>query len=359
MNVRPSHQILSLNAVRGLAALLVVVSHLPEAVNMHVGPVHEGSLGVMVFFTLSGFLMGLLYLGQPATPHNVAAYAIARFSRIAPPYLIVVLLSFLVFMLVDPRFPYAIGTHNLLRHALFSGNVSVFWSIPPEVQFYALFIGIWWAVHRAHEGHTGALIAVAALTVVAVCVRNEVPGTFAISKLHYFLMGTLLGGMHPWLRSVKVSTVALTLLQSALLVALVLFMLEVIELPDNYWPDLTPALISGLAVFAFAHDRTVIDKVFAAKPFQWFGDWSFSIYLLHVPVIYVLKQMGVMQGWLGWAGVVGTVAACAVFSVLIERPACTGSKRRLMALLQRVEKLRAAPVFATDIATDAAPDRSP
>jgi peptidoglycan/LPS O-acetylase OafA/YrhL len=361
MSTPSSPQILSLNAVRGLAALLVVVSHLPEAVNMHFGPTHEGSLGVMIFFTLSGFLMGLLYLGKPATPHNMAAYAIARFSRIAPPYLIVVLVSFLVFTLVDSRFPYAIGTHNLLRHALFSGNVSVFWSIPPEVQFYVLFIGIWWAVHRASQGRTGALIAVMSLTVLAICVRNWVPGTFAISKLHYFLMGTLLGGLHGWMRSLQVSTRALTLLQALLLAALVLFMLEVIALPDKYWPDLSPALISGLVVFAFAHDRTVIDKVLAARPFQWFGDWSFSIYLLHVPAIYALKRMGVMQGWLGWVGVVVSVAACAVFSVLIERPACNSSKRRLMALLQRIEKLRAVPVpaFSTEIATDIATDRRP
>jgi peptidoglycan/LPS O-acetylase OafA/YrhL len=338
---RGGGQILSLNAVRGLAAFLVVVSHLPELTGLHFGPVHEGSLGVMVFFTLSGFLMGYLYLGQPAGPREVARYAIARFSRIAPPYLLVVLAGSLIYMLVDPKFPYAIGPGNFLRHILFSGNVSVFWSIPPEVQFYALFIGLWWALQRALNGRTGMLIVVVALAVLAICVRDKVPGTFAISKLHYFLMGSLLGGLHPWLRRVPISTKALTVLQVALLAALGLFMLEVIHLPDKYWHDLAPALIAGVTVFAFSHDRTPIDAAFAARPLQWLGDWSFSIYLVHVPILYLLLKLGMLSS--GPAAVLGvaiTLAGCAAFSIFVEHPACAATKRYLNGKLARFEARR-------------------
>jgi peptidoglycan/LPS O-acetylase OafA/YrhL len=336
----PSTQILSLNAVRGIAALLVVVSHLPEQAGLHFGPIHEGSLGVMVFFTLSGFLMGYLYLGQPAGWREVARYSIARFSRIAPPYLLVVLASFFIYTLIDPKFPYAIGTHNFLRHFLFSGNVSVFWSIPPEVQFYALFIGFWWALRRALTGRTLALVVVMVLAVAAICIRDKVPGTFAISKLHFFLLGAMMGGLHPWLRTVAISTRALTVLQVLLLGALGLFMLEVIHLPEKYWHDLAPALIAGLVVFAFSHDRTPIDMAFMAKPFQWFGDWSFSIYLIHVPLIYLFVKAGWMQeaGLLATLCVVAAIAGCAVFSILIEKPACAATKRGMNAWFKRIEK---------------------
>ncbi|MBL0730696.1 acyltransferase [Piscinibacter sp. HJYY11] len=335
----PSQQILSLNAIRGLAALLVVVSHLPEQAGLHFGPIHEGSLGVMVFFTLSGFLMGYLYLGKPADWHEVSRYAIARFSRIAPPYLMVVLASFFIYTLIDPKFPYAIGTHNFLRHLLFSGNVSVFWSIPPEVQFYALFIGFWWALKRAQSGRTLALVVVMVLAVAAICVRDKVPGTFAISKLHYFLLGSMMGGLHPWVRTLPISTRALTVLQVLLLGALGLFMLEIIHLPEKYWHDLAPALIAGLVVFAFSHDRTPIDMAFMAKPFQWFGDWSFSIYLIHVPLIYLFVKAGWMKeaGPLAVLCVVAAVAGCALFSIFIERPSCAATKRGLTAWLKRIE----------------------
>lgn len=330
-------QILSLNALRGLAAVLVVLSHLHE-VGLEFGPSHIGSFGVMVFFTLSGFLMGLLYLGQPAGWHQVSRYAVARFSRIAPPYLIVVVSSFFIYTLVDPRFPYALDTHNIVRHLFFSGNVSVFWSIPPEVQFYALFIALWWAVRRAVDGRTGALIVVVALAVLAISLRDKVPGTFAFSKLHFFLMGALLGGLHPWLRRVPISTKALTLLQVVLLGSLGLFMLDVIHLPQKYWHDLGPALISGLVVFAFAHDRTPIDAAFSARPFQWLGDWSFSVYLVHVPVLYVLAKFGLTQpGLPAVVGVVLTLAVCAAFSIFVEHPACAATKGRLTALLKRLD----------------------
>ena len=343
-------QIRALNALRGLAALLVVFSHLPDYAGMHFGPSREGHLGVMIFFTLSGFLMGLLYLGQPVTRRTVSAYAVARISRIAPPYLIVVLLAFAVYTLADPAFPYAIGPHNLLRHLLFSGNVSVLWSIPPEVQFYALFIGLWWAVQRAATGRgAGALIAVLAVVVAAICLRGTVPGTFVVSKLHYFLMGSLLGWLHPRWRMASISAMALTLLQSALLICFALFMVGAIDLGENYWFDLAPVLVCGLVVFAFSHDRTVVDTVLAARPLQWLGDWSFSLYLLHVPALYLLNRAGLMENTLTrWTSVALAVGTCAVFSLLIEHPACAATKRRLNALVRRSEAQQPSPLLATD-----------
>jgi peptidoglycan/LPS O-acetylase OafA/YrhL len=348
-NAHPN--IKALNALRGLAALLVVFSHLPTFTDYHLGPEGNGPLGVMLFFTLSGFLMGLLYLGQPATTQNVAAYVVARFSRIAPPYLIVVILSIVVYTQVDHNFPYAIGAHNALRHLMFSGNVSVFWSIPPEVQFYAFFIALWWAVQRATSGRgAGALIVVLALSAVAICARENVPGTFVGSKLHYFLMGSLLGWLHPRMRSVALSRTTLTLLQAALLVGLVLFMSGVIGLrPKAYWVDVSPVLICGLAIFAFSHDRTAIEGVMAARPFQWLGDWSFSVYLLHVPVMYALSLTSLPRGSVVTAliQVAASLLVTAAFSVLVERPACATTKRRLMALLRRLDGLRTAPFLAT------------
>ena len=343
-------QIKALNALRGLAALLVVFSHLPDFAGMHFGPAREGHLGVMVFFTLSGFLMGLLYLGQPVTRRTVAAYAVARVSRIAPPYLIVVLLAFAVYTLADPAFPYAIGPQNLLRHLLFSGNVSVLWSIPPEVQFYALFIGLWWAVQRAATGRgAGALIAVLAITVAAICLRGMVPGTFVASKLHYFLMGSLLGWLHPRLRAVAISTLSLTLLQAGLLICFAFFMVGTIGLGENYWLDLAPVLVCGLVVFAFSHDRTAVDTVLAARPLQWLGDWSFSLYLLHVPALYLLNKAGLMESTPArWTSVALAIAACAGFSLLVEHPACAATKRRLNALVRRVDTPQSSPLLATD-----------
>ncbi len=346
----PAHaQIRSLNALRGLAAVLVVLSHLPEFAGVYIGPPREGHLGVMLFFTLSGFLMGLLYFGQDASWRNTAAYAVARVARIAPPYLIVVLLAFGIYTWVDPSFPYAIGTHNLMRHLLLSGNESVLWSIPPEVQFYALFAALWWAGRRAMvQRRSGALIGVLVIALAMICLRHDVPGTFVGSKLHFFLMGSLLGWMAPRLRAPARGV--LLALQVGLLAALALFMAGVIGLRDDYWTDLAPALVCGLAVYAFSHDSTRIDAALSARPWQWLGDWSFSIYLLHVPVLYWLRESGWLQGWAGVAaGLAVVFAVSAAFSVWVEHPACAAARRALHALVQRcVSLLRGPRHFAAD-----------
>ncbi|MET0332782.1 MAG: hypothetical protein ABW190_00805, partial [Rhizobacter sp.] len=64
--------------------------------------------------------------------------------------------------------------------------------------------------------------------------------------------------------------------------------------------------------------------------------WSFSVYLMHVPLIYLMSRLGLMEpGVVAWFGVALAVAGCAVFSIFIEHPACAFTKKRLSALLPR------------------------
>jgi len=57
----------SLDGLRGLAALIVVVSHFSFVVSRfaHGELKGAGHAGLMIFFVLSGFLMGHLYLDTP------------------------------------------------------------------------------------------------------------------------------------------------------------------------------------------------------------------------------------------------------------------------------------------------------
>jgi len=134
--VKAEH-ILTLDGLRAVAALFVVFSHL---INRNLASGYSTStIGVAIFFSLSGFLMGYLYLFKEFSPNAVVNYCISRFSRIAPAYLTVILVSYVIFNFIDESFVYTISNNNVLRHLLFLGNVSVFWSIPPEIQFYVFF----------------------------------------------------------------------------------------------------------------------------------------------------------------------------------------------------------------------------
>lgn len=76
-------EIAALNGLRGLAAITVFVSHAGNAgiIPQFLGR-GAGHMGVMLFFTLSAFLLTHLYLHVPATRQNVRTFAIARFARV-------------------------------------------------------------------------------------------------------------------------------------------------------------------------------------------------------------------------------------------------------------------------------------
>lgn len=130
-----------LTGLRGLAMLAVVLSHSGSLfLPYHIYFAAYGGTAVYVFFVLSGFLMGALYLNKPFTYSNVWSYVVARASRIFPAYWVVVIAT-------------SFMTNNygldLLCALEFRGGAMQLWTVPVEVQFYAIFIILWWAYSRA------------------------------------------------------------------------------------------------------------------------------------------------------------------------------------------------------------------
>jgi peptidoglycan/LPS O-acetylase OafA/YrhL len=154
-----------LDAIRGVAILWVFLYHfggavwgwetgkwvsgwddMPAGLSI-VGPVMArlmamGSLGVPIFFVLSGFLIHYTY--SRSTDQRVSVFWFRRWGRIYPPYL-VALVAFALWqgVLWKARGPGNFVTHLFLVHNfsdryLFGINGS-FWSLAHEAQFYALY----------------------------------------------------------------------------------------------------------------------------------------------------------------------------------------------------------------------------
>jgi len=85
-----------LHGVRGIAAAMVFVSHLGNA-GYYPWIKGFGQLGVLLFFVLSGFLMGLLYMEERSSARDWARYAVRRVFRVYPLFAFVVLGSWLAF----------------------------------------------------------------------------------------------------------------------------------------------------------------------------------------------------------------------------------------------------------------------
>ena len=158
-----------LQVLRGIAALAVVVFHFKDPLEASwpalTRLLNAGSMGVDIFFILSGFI--ICYSTQSVQSQQAASFVIRRFSRIAlpawvamvcmllakPPYLKDLIYGFL-FILPEPSPPPGYGF----------GFLIVAWTLTYELYFYGMFaiaiaLGKRLSLHRA---------AVAALLMLAV-----------------------------------------------------------------------------------------------------------------------------------------------------------------------------------------------
>jgi peptidoglycan/LPS O-acetylase OafA/YrhL len=285
----------AITGLRGFAALLVVYAHFAERSWQSPDSHFPGEVGVMIFFSLSGFLISYLYLGKTFSRSQIADYAIARFARIAPAYLVIVLASFIVYNWINPDFVYAISMHNIARHLFFSGNVSVFWSIAPEVQFYAVFLLIWAVKDRTvNSGSVAGLLLFALLCVTLMANRDVFPGTFVGNKLHYFLFGVIAGQLRTRIDGAKQDKTTVAVLQALMIVLMIAVECGWISFPYqfkvDFYTSMPSAFLSALFVLAFSLPSPVARWLFENRFMKFCGECSFSIYLLNMPIIYLFRS---------------------------------------------------------------------
>lgn len=148
-SVRPdvkNSKLLSIEAARGLAAVIVVFYHAARHLKADFGflPWHGvaqfGHTGVDFFFVLSGFIIFFVHRKDLGKPNRLLGYFERRFTRIYPYYWISLCIGMLlVFVagkqrLIDAGFIFLSAT--LLP---IDGDVGVAWTLQHEILFYLIF----------------------------------------------------------------------------------------------------------------------------------------------------------------------------------------------------------------------------
>lgn len=286
-----------LNGIRGLAVLVVFLSH---ASNIYFGGVITGwgggQLGVMLFFVLSGFLMAHLYMSEIASPAATYRFAVNRMARIYPMFVLVVLFCFAIERQNLPIYVYPIPTlHEMLLHLAFVRGNEVLWTIGPEVIFYGLFVIAWVLRRRSTPAMWGYVLALAAASWLPF-EGIESNSLFQLhDKLPFFLAGMLLG-MHsgslleasnrkaPWMTWAFWLSFALFVLTLPRLLA------QVGHLPAHLSGDPWPHPW-GYPVYLFT-TVLLFSAAVVARPWfltnrlaQFTGRISYSFYLLHFMVL--------------------------------------------------------------------------
>jgi len=146
-----TNKLRSLEMLRALAALLVVMSHTDTIFRTaHAAPFggifKSGNLGVDLFFVLSGFIIAYVHRGDLGRPRRLGRYVFNRVTRIYPAVWIMTLLAIAVYMVgfggagkAGKLDPIAIGASFLLLPQQGAPLVNVTWTLTYEIFFYAVF----------------------------------------------------------------------------------------------------------------------------------------------------------------------------------------------------------------------------
>lgn len=342
----------NLDGVRALACLLVILAHLPLPGHLTL----VGTLGVGIFFVLSGFLMGYLYAESAWDTESVVKYSIARFSRIAPIYWVVILVCYILTKIDPTDFPLPMeGVNSVARHILFSGNVGIFWSIPLEVQYYVFFIFVWWGL-----AYTSRLVYAAPL-LIFVCAGLMLTHTYwphlsVPSKLHFFLAGTIAGIAPRRIWAGVTSRLMLNVLQvgAVLMIGLPFFMFDS---KQAVYECIPLAFAYAIAIYILSVSSGWTNLLFANPIMRKIGQASFSIYLIHLLVLhYGERLLGLDHKtyhhlWLA-LGVLGVIIPM-IISVYIEMPLQRVTRNLLnTTVLNKFKKVKSAPHAVKETASN-------
>lgn len=342
-----------LNTMRGIAALMVLVSHYSNQtliINNLFGD-GVGQYGVMFFFLLSAFLMGYLYIEKDFDHTNSRNYAIARFARVVPLYLLVVFISFFTQLLALNNIFYPILTsRGLLLHLSFIFGASVLWTIPVEVQFYGLFPLFWWINKKKGSTYLSSVLIFSLMVLFLIGLRKYrfdiagFDGEIILSLvLPVFLIGLLFGILYTQWQPLEKNQSNWYL--SAFLLLPLLFpniyhpitaaffgSVRRWEAVSLIWADVGVLLIVSVIFFAYVFFVPDDNPLISNPVGDFLGDISYSLYLWHLPIlIFITSNFNIGNPYLWGIGYTATTIVISYLSFrVIELPAKRFLRQRLM-----------------------------
>lgn len=296
-----------INGIRAVAVLAVFLFHLG------IQSMPGGFVGVDAFFVISGYLITSIIANDLAHGRfSFREFYARRMLRILPALYVVSLGTAVVFSLLFPP-----GMGDLLR-ALFAGLLSLsniwfyytvdyfgvnltqptlhYWSLAVEEQFYFVLPLLFWFTWRRGGRRLSlwvflALLA-ASLLAAGYMVAHDRSQAFYLPWLRAWelLAGSVLAFVPPHALS---RTVRRVLAECGMLVLIgcILFYDEAMLFPGF---SALPPVLATAALILGAGSGSVAGWLLKTPPAQWFGKISYSLYLVHWPMICLLSLMAAL-----------------------------------------------------------------
>lgn len=376
-SLKPKTHLAFLDGIRAIAAVYVVMHHamlhysmdtslLPRWQRRFMTLFSFGHYVVDLFIVLSGFSLMLAVVNKDYADFSITTFYKKRIKRILPPYYLALALSaLLIFFCIGSasdtwwgQLSLPLTPGNLLSHLLLCNDVLTshaykinysLWSVPVECRIYLFFPLLLWLWKK--KGAFTTLLFAVSVSVLLFAVMK-------FSRTWNADFDLIVSGVNPYI----------ILFTMGMLAAQVCFAEE-----QKVWVNKVPwllCLIAAIAAFAFCKSRItltedvngnipteLLDVLFGVagccllvvgakdsyeaapcswlrkslswKPLVWIGTFSYSIYLIHAPLLqvvseYLIKPLGI-HGFaatfaLITAGTVFVIALARVFYWFCERP---------------------------------------
>lgn len=337
-----------LDGVRGIAVSLVVLYHYGSYYSNEAALfpalrwiAHRGWVGVDLFFVLSGFLIGGIAIANREADNSFSTFYFRRFLRIFPLYYFLLIAS-AIYMWVQPLpkhislVPYFLYfTNNILALTGEPGPswLKPAWTLAVEEQFYLLLPAIVALVPPRllkYVFMAGILVAIS-LRAAAYLIPLERPFVFSwfltpcrSEGLCYGVLLALLirNGAGAISRRALILTCYAVLFAS--LLGFVVAYRSVDLLVTAGLAMLGPGFFAVVAL-SILHERGPLALITGTGLLRWIGVRTYAIYLFHVPVFLIIRQLLHMAGvsLFGSAQVLALGVTLLVASVswrLIEAP---------------------------------------
>jgi peptidoglycan/LPS O-acetylase OafA/YrhL len=301
----------SLNGIRAISVLFVVVSH------AGFGAVVPGGFGVTVFFFLSGYLITTLMLAEHERSDriDVLNFYARRFFRLFPPLFVTLAIAY---SLVASGFlPGGVTLKGLLSQLLYFANyygifydpgntipagTGILWSLAVEEHFYIFYPLVISLLFRLPLRPRAIGIFLATACVVILVWRiNLVRSDASFTNRTYYASDTRIDSiiygclMAVWinpLRDINLSE-KMSLPQQALFGAAISILLMTVVYRDPFFRETFRYSLQGIAllpIFYFTirfHDNAIFRHLNSVWMIN-LGIWSYAIYLIHFVIINLI-----------------------------------------------------------------------
>jgi peptidoglycan/LPS O-acetylase OafA/YrhL len=281
----------SLDGLRAIAVFLVMLLH------AHFQFGNGGSVGVDIFFALSGFLITTLLLEEYYSNGRISlsGFYLRRIFRLFPALYLMLLIILLYTIFFAQSFSKIIIQKEIFASTIYLNNISYLWeckslilghtwSLAIEEQFYFIWpftlviVLRYFTINKLLYGLLSFIV-----VIWFVKLSKFIPVINALIFESLFI-GCLFALLRWKIKTLRISNF-ITVLSFLILIIIGIFPLSIPTILFNNYYRGSFGIISSFLILGLVQNKdSILSKILGSRFFVYFGKISYALYLWHLPV---------------------------------------------------------------------------